>query len=222
MKTSAQYIVMTALLFAAIGVRAATVTYIIGDVWIKKGRSWQSARVRDPLPSGAVIRTGERSLAIVTLADGSALKIYPDTSFTVTGDNGSKKEATLVDLDRGMVFIKLLKQAPGRIFFVNYKTVVASVRGTLFYVAVTKKSLFNRDYWLCVNEGAVHVEEKSSGASVTVPQGKGILVKGARTITPPRAYDWTGRLNWNMDPARGPVAGREELEKQDSMIPDRY
>lgn len=222
MKTYAKYIIMAVMALAVMNARAATVTYVIGDVWTKNGGSWQRARLQEPLPSGAVIRTGDRSLAIVSLADGSGVKIYPDTSFTLTGDDGAKKGATLIDLDRGMVFIKLLKQIPGRVFSVNYRTVVASVRGTLFYVAVTKKSVFSRDYWLCVNEGAVDVTEKKSGQSVTVPQGKGILVKGARTITPPRAYDWTGRLNWNMDPARGPVANRDDLERQGDIIPDRY
>ncbi|OHD72369.1 MAG: hypothetical protein A2W19_13555 [Spirochaetes bacterium RBG_16_49_21] len=216
------FIFMIILLSVATNIRAATVTHFIGDVWIKSDKSWHRAEKGSPVISGSVIKTGSRSLVIITETDGSIYKMYPDTSFTYRGDDAPSKSKTVLELLSGMIFIKFLKKDAASSFEIQHRTLVASVRGTLFYVAIKRKNIFRKDYWLCVKEGSVRVTEKDSGRAVTVDQGKGILVKGAKELTEPKSYDWTNKLNWNMDPARGSVIEAEVLNNDDIVIPNAY
>jgi len=172
--------------------------------------------------SGNVVKTGRGSLAIIAQADGSTLKVYPRTLFTYREDGQKNRAKTILDFISGMIFIKFEKRNADSSFEIQHRTLVASVRGTLFYVAVKRKNLFRKDYWLCVREGSVLLTEKDSDRSVSIDQGKGILVKGSKELTPPKSYDWTGRLNWNMDPAKGAVIDPQALKDDNVVIPNSY
>jgi hypothetical protein len=69
------------------------------------------------------------------------------------------------------------------------------------------------DVWLCVNRGSVDVSIPQSGQTVLVNEGLGINIVAGSTITAPRRYPWTRRLNWNVDPGAGKVLDTTSLDQ---------
>jgi ferric-dicitrate binding protein FerR (iron transport regulator) len=187
----------------------ASISFIIGSVKVKSASSWKDAEPGTKISKGDTIKTMNKSLAIVDLDNGSAIKLYPATTFTYGSGAG------VHDLSRGTVFAKIGKTAAGNGFSIRHQTVVASVRGTLFYFALHRKLLKSDDLWICVNEGSIDVRETARNKSVTVKEGEGILVKGATDVTPPKVYEWTKKLTWNMDPSKGPVIDQRVLKGDD-------
>ncbi|MDE2292263.1 MAG: hypothetical protein KGL53_09285, partial [Elusimicrobia bacterium] len=98
---------------------------------------------------------------------------------------------------------------------------VAAVRGTRFFTVFGREHGGKHDLWVCVDEGAVDVKTTASQRGLSVPAGKGVLIKAGLDVTKPQAYDWTKKLNWNMDPAAGPVADETKLDAAYSDLKDQ-
>ncbi len=199
----------------------AVVDYVDGDVWIV--RAGQSARVRADFGSllgeGDLIITGARGTAVVSLGVSSQVKLREDTEVLMDDLLG----AGSVELRRGGVFARVREttDAVARRFQVTTHTVVAGVRGTEFFVAFGRTIEDLPDLWLCVNAGAVDVSVIDTGDVTTVNAGEGINILGGRRATEPRFYPWTLDLNWNFDPAQGPVADDTDLDGAYSDLLDQ-
>jgi ferric-dicitrate binding protein FerR (iron transport regulator) len=98
---------------------------------------------------------------------------------------------------------------------------VAAVRGTRVFTAFGRAHGKSRDLWVCVNEGAVEVGSNSSPERLRVAAGQGVLIKGETDLTKPRPYDWTKKLNWNMDAAQGAVQDKTNLDSAYSDLLDQ-
>jgi len=207
------YIILV-MIVAATPAFPGTISFIIGSVKIKSQANWMNAEPGMKIVNGDTIKTMKKSLAIVELINGSVVKLYPNTTFTFNA-GAQQGGGAILDLAEGSVFAKIRKMPGGTNFSIKHQTVVASVRGTLFYFALQKKLLQSDDLWICVKEGAIDVKETVKSESVTVKEGEGILIKGARTITPPKVYEWTKKLDWNMDPSKGPVIGHPVLKGEE-------
>jgi hypothetical protein len=104
---------------------------------------------------------------------------------------------------------------------VTTPTVAAAVRGTRFFTAYGRAGAGGRDLWVCVDEGVVEVRTSASKGALSVPAGKGVLIKSGRALTKPQAYDWTKKLNWNMDAGAGSVEDKTNLDAAYSDLLDQ-
>jgi ferric-dicitrate binding protein FerR (iron transport regulator) len=191
-------------LFAASG----TIVYTEGDVSVREGSQTRDAAIGDAVGPGSVIQTGPKSLAVIDLTNATMVKLREKTSLAID----SIGESTSVTLSAGAVFTTIARRLTGS-FAVQTQSAAFGVRGTEFFVAYGRTIDANPDIWMCVNEGTVEAAIRQTGQTVLVPKGLGINIVGGEKITAPRAYAWTRRLNWNLDPQSGAVEDRTSLEQ---------
>ncbi len=196
-----------------IHVNAATVSFFIGKVEVKKNKIWSKAKVGQPLYANNQIRTSKNSLALITFKKGSTLKMRQNSSLILNQIGTATNESVSLNLLKGSVFSKILKRNSGEIYHIKTGTVVVAVRGTDFFVAQEQIKPGRKDLWVCVNEGSINITETSNKKSVIVPQGKGVLIKAGQHITAPKVYRWTQELNWSMDYKAGDVIDRVDILK---------
>jgi ferric-dicitrate binding protein FerR (iron transport regulator) len=213
MRTPWRVIVILALLLscvlpAALSALDGQVLYTEGDVLIRNGTQQHDASIGDRLGSGDIVETGAQSLAVIDLANATTVKLREKTSLAID----SIGEETVVNLKSGGAFANIARKLTGH-FSVRTSTAVAGVRGTRFFVAYGRTIDSQPDVWLCVSAGTVEVALPTSGRTVLVNEGAGINIVGGEKLTVPRAYPWTRKLNWNMDPVQGRVADRTNLEQ---------
>ncbi|MFP4068490.1 MAG: FecR domain-containing protein [Spirochaetaceae bacterium] len=206
----------TALLPAALGLLAAVpapagegrIVYAEGTVIVESTGNTQPADIGTSVAAGDVVETGPRATAVIELDRGADLKLRED-SRTRIGDEGSDADA---ELERGGLFVRVRRSMRGG-FSANTETVVAGVRGTEFFLAFGRTVEQRPDVWLCVNEGEVQVEVPEHGEAETVRAGEGINILDGVQLTDARPYDWTRKLNWNMDSDRGEVSDDTDLDE---------
>lgn len=198
----------------------ARLALAVGRVTVESGGSSHAVETGAALASGDVVATGEGATAVVALADGSRLKLRESSRLRLTPPE-ARSRATEVMLFLGGVFAQVAKRGPGAEFRVRTPGAVAAVRGTQFFTAFGRTHGKARDLWVCVNEGLVEVGSTSSKQRLSVPAGKGVLIKGEKDLTKPQAYDWTKKLNWNMDAASGGVEDKTNLDAAYSDLLDQ-
>jgi hypothetical protein len=183
------------------------VVYIEGFAWIDRDSTTIEADFGEPVFQNDIVTTAPGGLVIIELPRGRELKLRENTVLEMS----SFDEEVSIDLREGSLFSKVSKGFGG--FEVRAQSVVAGVRGTEFFVAYGRFIDAKPDIWLCVNEGEVDVTVADTGESVTVEEGKGINIVGGTTLTNPRRYPWTLKLNWNMDPNAGGVLDDTDLDQ---------
>ncbi|MEK7859212.1 MAG: FecR family protein [Elusimicrobiota bacterium] len=182
----------------------------LGAVTIESAGQKRSGKAGAVLSSGDAVSTGAGATALLELGDSSKLKLGESSRIVLTLP-GPGSRHTQAQLSFGSLFAKIAKRLPGAEFRVRTESSVAAVRGTEFFTAFGRKTRGRKDLWLCVKEGAVEVSTDASGKGVLVPEGKGILIEGERDISEPREFDWTKKLNWNMDPESGSLEDKTDL-----------
>ena len=192
------------------------VAYTEGDVTLRTAGGTREVAIGDALGPGDVVITGPASLAILDLANGTTVKLREKTTLAIN----SLGEATSVTLSAGAAFTSIARKLTGS-FTMRTSTAVAGVRGTEFFIAYGRSIDAEPDVWLCVNRGTVEVSIPDTGQSVLVNEGLGINIVGGSTITTPRSYPWTRRLNWNIDPASGKVEDATNLDQAYSDLLDQ-
>lgn len=193
-----------------------TLTHAWGVVSVESNGASRKAKTGDSLMNGVTVRTGADSGAVIVLEAGTFLKLRQNSSLTLQPTAGPLE----VLLGSGGVFSRI--DAPHKSDFrVRTPTAVAAVRGTEFFTAYGREGKRGRDLWVCVNRGKVVVEVLETKKSIEVAEGRGIVLFGGRDLTPPQAYDWTKKLNWNMDPAKGRVEDKTSLEGAYSDLLDQ-
>lgn len=190
-------------------VAAAGLEYASGPVTVEDKGGPHKAVVNEPLRYGDSVVTGAGATAVLRLIDGSRLKLKESSRLKLTSPSAGVVEAVL---GLGGVFAKVAKQPLGQGFRVRAASAVAAVRGTRFFTAYGRDAKGGKDLWVCVDEGLVDVGTTASKKDLPVPAGKGVLIKSGLDLTKPQAYDWTKKLNWNMDPAAGAVEDKTELD----------
>jgi len=192
----------------------ASLVHRKGEVSVVRAGQSQPAQEGSALLPGDTVQTGEGSVALLSLGQGIMLKMKERSSFALEGLTPGEGERPLlaqVELKLGALFAKITRK--GVDFKLRTGGAVAAVRGTEFFSAYGReRGKKGKDFWLCVREGRVSVESLRDKSTVTVEEGEGILLEGGGKITPPKAYDWTKELNWNMDPEKGDVTDASSLE----------
>ena len=214
----AAVLVLLAALSFPCGLSAAsgTVVYVEGDVSLKSGGQTRDASIGDAVAPGDTVVTGAKSLAVIDLTNHTTVKLKERTLLAID----SIGDAAAVTLTAGGVFTSIAGKLTGR-FSVQTPNAVCGVRGTEFFVAYGRTIDARPDVWMCVNEGTVEVAIPQTGQTVEVPKGLGVNILGAGRITAPRAYPWTRKLNWNIDPRSGTVDDHTNLDQAYSDLLDQ-
>ncbi len=180
---------------------AASISFAVGKTEIKINKKWQPATIGQLSGAVTAVRTGGKSLAIISLNTVTVIKLKENTEIVF---NTLDKNKISLFLKRGGVFSRIQKNA-GNNYSIRTSTATAAVRGTEFFMAYGEKGTRGREVWLCVNEGNVAVTAKSKVHPIMVAAGLGVYIDTDGDITPPRKFNWTKRLNWNTDPDKGSV-----------------
>lgn len=89
-----------------------------GNVAIRKsGQAWRPARDGDLLERGDRVAARDKSAAVLLWSNGSMVKVYPETEIAVVGvtfDLEKRMETTVLDLEKGRLFVKA--QVPDNLF----------------------------------------------------------------------------------------------------------
>jgi len=180
---------------------AASISFSVGKTEIKINKKWQSVSTGKLPASATAVRTGKKSLAILSLNKTTVIKLKENTEISF---NSLDKKRISLFLKRGGVFSRIQKNA-GNNYSIRTSTVTAAVRGTEFFMAYGERGTRGQEMWLCVNEGNVAVTGKSKVHPIMVAAGLGVYIDTDGDITPPTKFNWTKRLNWNTDPDKGSV-----------------
>jgi hypothetical protein len=140
----------------------ATVTYLEGYVRIDKN----AASLGQTVAPGARIRTGADSYCDVTFANKNIFRIEPNTLTTISIVPGKSS----IDIERGSIdaiFDRLKSVAGNTEITVTTPSMVAGVRGTVFYIKVEDP----KSTYVCTCYGTVHQhgadQSEEDGSDVT-------------------------------------------------------
>jgi hypothetical protein len=92
--------------------------------------NWIKAQRGDILDAGHIVRTGERSIAVLKLKDNSLLRVREKSQVTLTGATVNDAFQKGASVDGGVVGFNVQRQRPGEEFRFTTPTSVASIRGT--------------------------------------------------------------------------------------------
>jgi len=154
--------------------------------------------------------TGKKSLVILSLNDGSKIKVSPNSKLYV---NMPAKKATSTSLLKGNAFFYVLKSKLRKKdkFVVKTKFAAMGVRGTEFFVSYGQGNN-PKDVWMCVKEGLVAVKRKADKKATLVKTGEGVQISKSDGVTAPTPLPWTEKLNWNMAPDKGDLENKVNIE----------
>lgn len=205
---------LCALAPAAFAQATADISFAIGKVSIVTNGAEKPARTGDVVKPGEVLRTGPKSSAVLTLNEGTKIKVNENSEITGNqfDEGAAAGGASDIELKSGSVFAKVNKRKVNH-FRIQTKTATMGVRGTEFFAAIGREGEEGSDVWLCVREGAVEMAPKDNEQGpVVVKEGQGVVKPAGGAISPPKAYPWTQTLNWNMNPGKGSVLNKTSLD----------
>jgi ferric-dicitrate binding protein FerR (iron transport regulator) len=193
------------------------VTYTQGEVTQTSQGKAGKAMIGSSVAAGDNFKTGLQSLAILTMEDGAVFKLNEKSDLSVPAS-----EEGALSLSSGSVFSKIPKQKLNHQFKIRTPTAVMGVRGTQFFTSFGQEKETSADVWMCVNEGSVEVTSLANQKKVLVRQGEGVLVPSGKDVTPPKKYEWTKNLNWNVDPGAGNLINKSVIKYEGSLLKEEY
>ncbi len=149
----------------------AVVTFLFGDVKIKRNGNEQKANIKEHLKKGDMILTGKKSFIVVQLGGETVFRIEQESRVKLNSITGHGENEFY--LSKGMVLSKISRLRKGERYVIKTPTAVASVRGTVFLTE--HNSGTSR---VAVSRGKVKVEKISSRKEKYADTGKTILVTG--------------------------------------------
>lgn len=188
------------LFFLSIGAQGQVIKVVAvkGVVEAESSSGFHAVAEGSPLSDGQVIQTHGDSTVLLAYPNGTRLKLNADTKISLHVQSG-------IDLLRGAVFAHVNKENHPH-FIVKTTSAAAGVRGTDFFTTFDDDK--NKDGWLCVKSGEVEVKPVNGSEAVLVKEGFGIVIKPGKNIDPPKQYEWTKHLNWNMDAESGDIVDK--------------
>lgn len=196
------------LLHSSLVFSAGKIIFIRGEVKINNKKVTKKAELK----RNDVITTGNKSLVVLTLENGSKVKLNENSSLSLSE---AEKERTALSMKKGSAFFKVLKNKIRKQdkpqFNVRYKSVSMGIRGTSFFVSDGKDN--SGDIWMCVNSGQVAVKSNSETKETLVNAGEGIVVAKGVATSKPKPLKWTEKLNWEMNPDKGDLVNKVSIQE---------
>ena len=150
------------------------VRYVKGEVRAVVDGAATALNVDDTLGIGATVAVGDKSLALVSFADGSVMTVEANTELVFDrlssfGERGMVD--TKVNLKKGSVQTQVKKRQPPSHFEVQTPSAVAAVRGTDFRVSAEGEAQTRSE----VFDGEIEVANDLGDARV--PKGSGLVAQ---------------------------------------------
>ncbi len=107
------------------------VTKVVKEVTHKPGdEDWHKAKVGQPLSNGDLLKTGQKSIAIVKFVDNNVLRVRSRSELKIFGEKAADGTFSKnVQVDRGKIGFSVEKQENEQFTFTS-PTSVASIRGS--------------------------------------------------------------------------------------------
>lgn len=141
---------------------------VVVDVTRKPvNEEWAKAVRGQTLDSGDMVKTGEKSLAVVKFKDNSLLRIRELSLVTLTGTSSAGAFSKQVQMGGGAIGFSVQKQRPNEEFRFTTPTSVASIRGTMGLFATTDTLDL-----LLVTEGIVQLTNTITNEKIDVGAGQ--------------------------------------------------
>ena len=171
---------------------------------------WLSLVALTVMGAGDMVRTGEKSIAIIKFLDNSLVRVRELTEVTVRGTMSGSNFSKSVEVHMGVIGFTVQKQRVGEEFKFSSPTSVASIRGT----GGSFRSTGVGDT-LIVLEGTVELSNVSSGRLLTVAAGfTGLSFPDGTILTRPSTSDERLRAE---DALRGEAQKTLEFELRDNQ-----
>ena len=196
---------------ASPGAPVGLLSKVIAEVSRKEvDKEWQKAKRGETLGAGDMVRTGEKSIAIIKFLDNSLVRVRELTEVTVRGTMSGSNFSKSVEVHMGVIGFTVQKQRVGEEFKFSSPTSVASIRGT----GGSFRSTGVGDT-LIVLEGTVELSNVSSGRLLTVAAGfTGLSFPDGTILTRPSTSDERLRAE---DALRGEAQKTLEFELHDNQ-----
>ena len=158
------------------------------------------------------IRVLDKSLAVLRFEDKSKIKLDPNTVVEVETlikkhfDTKSGKSQTSLRLKAGSLMAKIINKYKQKDvddtppMEIKNDHVSIGVRGTTFFTGIDSES---NNMWTSVKDGEVQALNFSDDDSEVIGAGQSIAIEKKRNFTKPSGFEWSDKLNWNMDPSKG-------------------
>lgn len=144
----------------------AVINKVIKEVFFKTDDpNWKKAVSGITLQTDNQIRTGERSLAVISFLDGSVLRVREKSEVIISGKKTNKTINKETYIKQGVIGFKVRNQENEEFRFTT-PTMVASIRGTEGYFEI-KNSLTI----LIVEEGIVEISPRDINTVQMVTAG---------------------------------------------------
>jgi len=155
------------------------------------------------LPAETWVQTGTSGTAVLDLADGSRVRVRPNTQLQVgklTLDENLQR-VVLIDVQRGGIDTEVKAAAAGSSFQVRTAYGTAGVRGTIFRISADDEARLETLEGLVVLEGSAGTVEVAAGKGSRVgpdgmPSAPVDLADGPRVIAPEEGPLPSGGLKW--------------------------
>lgn len=163
--------------------RIATVSGIVGPVWVKKPAEadFRPLVADTQVLAGTRIRTGPGGEVTLNWVDGTRVRLAPDSELQVRKcslNTRTQATTTLFDLSAGKIWVRVLQLLGERSKFeIRTPTATAGVRGTVFSVAVDPTGKMEVE----VFEGAVAIS--GAGRNLTANAGESAVVSNSTVAT---------------------------------------
>ncbi len=193
------------------GATVGLLSKVIAEVSRKEtDKEWQKAKRGETLGAGDMVRTGEKSVAIIKFLDNSLVRVRELTEVTVRGSMSGSNFSKSVEVHMGVIGFTVQKQRVGEEFKFSSPTSVASIRGT----GGSFRSTGTGDT-LIVLEGVVEFSNAGSGRLLSVAAGfTGLSFPDGTIFTRPSTSDERRRAE---DALRGEAQKTLEFELRDNQ-----
>ena len=189
-----------------------------GQVQVMRKGQWAPLKLKDELRNDDQLKTGDQSLLLVFLNNGSTHKLGENTQLKLHDE----ADPTVLEIVSGSLFSlfksKTQKNGKKKHYRIKTQSVVAGVRGTQFFTSYGRSDK-DDDNWLCVNEGVVEVKKIGETKATLVKAGEGIRVD-AKGVSAPKPLPWTKKLNWSMKPSED-LENRVNIEEAYTDLLDK-
>lgn len=182
-----------------------TVTFVLGDVTVKRGTGSHAAALKEVIKTGDIITTGAKSSLIIQTSEQDVFRIQENTVLAFTVMN--QREKSLV-LSNGSVLSKIAKLKKGTSCTVKTPIALASVRGTRFLTSYNGSIAI-----VAVGEGKVSVVKSGTQEENAVDAGKTAVVETAVDIRNNNTHEKTELEK---------LEAAQYLEKPDTMSADEF
>jgi hypothetical protein len=201
-------LILTFISFGTFAKDAGVVLFSKGETFEQVGKETRKIKKGDKVKDSSIIITKEKSLIVLSLKDGSKVKVNKNSKLQI-----KLGKVTKAALYKGSSFFNVLKAkvSKGEKFKVVTKSASLGVRGTEFFVSYGK-SKDSKDVWMCVNEGLVAVSPKNSKTEKLVKAGEGVHISDPKTVTDPAQLPWTKKLNWRLSSSDGDLENKVNIE----------